>query len=248
MSEINISMEGGTTKRLLTAGKYCDRDIVVTVESSGGESDGDEGIIDALIGRSITEISSNLTAVGLYAFHSCTKLTTVDLPSCRTLSNNAFQSCTSLVNIHIPKLTGAGTDTFNGCRFASVDFPELKTVSGRTFAGNNQLTRADFPKLTNVGTQCFNNCSALVFARMAPTSINSTGFGSCASLKALILLGSKVCTLANANAFSGTPIASGTGYIYVPASLADSYKAATNWSTYADQIRAIEDYPEITGG
>lgn len=45
-----------------------------------------------------------------------------------------------------------------------------------------------------------------------------------------------------------TPMKSGTGYIYVPAALVDSYKAATNWSTYADQIRAIEDYPDITGG
>jgi hypothetical protein len=40
----------------------------------------------------------------------------------------------------------------------------------------------------------------------------------------------------------------GTGYIYVPATLVDTYKAGTNWSTHADQIRAIEDYPEITGG
>ena len=30
MSEINITVGGGTSKRLLTAGKYCDRDIVVT--------------------------------------------------------------------------------------------------------------------------------------------------------------------------------------------------------------------------
>ena len=32
----NITVEGGTSKRLLTAGKYCDRDIVITAE--GGES------------------------------------------------------------------------------------------------------------------------------------------------------------------------------------------------------------------
>jgi hypothetical protein len=43
-------------------------------------------------------------------------------------------------------------------------------------------------------------------------------------------------------------VANGTGYIYVPAALIEDYKAATNWSLYADQFRAIEDYPEITGG
>ena len=36
MSEINITIEGGTSKRLLTAGKYCDRDIMVTAEGGGG--------------------------------------------------------------------------------------------------------------------------------------------------------------------------------------------------------------------
>lgn len=36
MSEHNISMDGGTTVRLKTAGKYCDRDILVT--ASGGSS------------------------------------------------------------------------------------------------------------------------------------------------------------------------------------------------------------------
>ena len=35
---------------------------------------------------------------------------------------------------------------------------------------------------------------------------------------------------------------------YVPTSLVEAYKSATNWSACAEQIRAIEDYPEITGG
>lgn len=36
MSEINISIEGGTSKRLLTAGKFCEKDIVVTAEGGSG--------------------------------------------------------------------------------------------------------------------------------------------------------------------------------------------------------------------
>lgn len=35
---------------------------------------------------------------------------------------------------------------------------------------------------------------------------------------------------------------------YVPKALLEEYKSATNWSNYADRFRAIEDYPEITGG
>jgi hypothetical protein len=43
-------------------------------------------------------------------------------------------------------------------------------------------------------------------------------------------------------------IEDGTGYIYVPSALVETYKTASNWVTYAAQIRAIEDYPEITEG
>lgn len=41
MSDINITIEGGTSKRLLTAGKYCPEDIVVTAEGGGVVGDPD---------------------------------------------------------------------------------------------------------------------------------------------------------------------------------------------------------------
>ena len=39
MSEFNITVEGGTSVRLPTAAKYCDRDIVITAKSGGGDGD-----------------------------------------------------------------------------------------------------------------------------------------------------------------------------------------------------------------
>lgn len=36
MSDINISVEGGSSVRLKTAGKYCDKDIVVSSSGGGG--------------------------------------------------------------------------------------------------------------------------------------------------------------------------------------------------------------------
>ena len=95
------------------------------------------------------------------------------------------------------------------------------------FNGCSKLTTADFPVAESIGNTAFNNCSALT---------------------TLILRSGTMATLSNTNAFNGTPIKSGTGYIYVPAALVDTYKAATNWTAYANQIRAIEDYPDICGG
>ena len=42
MSEFNITVEGGTSVRLPTAGKYCDRDIVITAEGGAVEPDSRE--------------------------------------------------------------------------------------------------------------------------------------------------------------------------------------------------------------
>ena len=44
------------------------------------------------------------------------------------------------------------------------------------------------------------------------------------------------------------PVNHGWTEIEAPVDEIARRKAATNWSTYAAQIRAIEDYPEITGG
>ena len=67
---------------------------------------------------------------------------------------------------------------------------------------------------------------------------------NCKNLSALLLANDKVCTLANSNAFTGTPIASGTGYIYVNDDLVDTYKSATNWTVYKNQIKPISEYVE----
>lgn len=71
--------------------------------------------------------------------------------------------------------------------------------------------------------------------------IGSYSFHS-SKIQTLILRSPSVAMAEHTNIFTTTPIKSGTGYIYVPRSLVDSYKAATNWSTYAAQFRALEDY------
>lgn len=104
-------------------------------------------------------------------------------------------------------------------------------------------------RITTVGQYAFYGCTALTTVDTPNvTTIAANAFEACSALTALILRGATLCSLANTSALKTSAIASGSGYIYVPSALVDSYKAATNWSTYAAQIRAIEDYPEITGG
>lgn len=92
-----------------------------------------------------------------------------------------------------------------------------------------------------VGNGAFYGCGALNIVDLpSVTTIDSDAFNECIALNALILRSDSVATLSNTNALTGTQIALGTGYIYVPNSLVDSYKSATNWSTFSEQIRGID--------
>ena len=105
------------------------------------------------------------------------------------------------------------------------------------------ITEYSNDRVTTIRPYAFYSCKQLTTADFPnATIINPYTFDHCLTLTKLILRKNTVCTLSNTNALTNTPIASGTGYIYVPSALIDEYKAATNWVTYAAQFRALEDY------
>ena len=221
-------------------------DFVNTVDSIG-----DEALTSSIIDRSITEILDNYaTRISDYAFYTCTALTTVNFSAVTSIGNYAFRDCSALTTVNFPAATSVGNNAFYSCsKLTAADFPAVTSIGDAAFYNCSKLTTANFPEATNIGGNAFQSCPKLMTADFpAVTSIGSNAFSSCSALMVLILRSGTMATLGNTEAFSGTPIKTGTGYIYVPAALVDSYKAANNWSTYANQIRAIEDYPEICGG
>jgi hypothetical protein len=60
----------------------------------------------------------------------------------------------------------------------------------------------------------------------------------------LLINDRNVLTPLDASAFTSTPIADGTGFIYVPDALYNAYLIATNWATYASQIKKISELNE----
>ena len=81
MSEFNINVEGGTSYRLRTAGKYCDRDIVVTAEGGGIVPSGEIKITDNGT-YDVTEHASAVVAVPQFGKLECVSgsFTTTDGP------------------------------------------------------------------------------------------------------------------------------------------------------------------------
>ena len=148
--------------------------------------------------------------------------TTISNDRITYLGMEVFRNYDSLAIADFPNVTSAGVNIFYACyALHTVHLPSLISISSNMFAYSSLLKRLDFPSVESISGGAFSGCSRLV---------------------ALILRkADAVCTLGNVNAFTSTPIAKGTGYIYVPDDLVEQYKAATNWSTFASQIKPISE-------
>lgn len=121
----------------------------------------------------------------------------------------------------------------------------LTSIATSTFDNCNSLKKLVLGSVTNLPNDCFSGDSHLEHVDLhSVTSMNQRALRSCTGIVALILRSNTVCTI-QSGTLTSSSIANGTGFVYVPRALVDSYKAASNWSTYAAQIRAIEDYPEV---
>lgn len=140
----------------------------------------------------------------------------------KIVASYAFYKRGYLVSVNLPEATIIENDAFSTCAYLeNISMPKAESLGMACFTSCYSLQKLDAPKVKNIPRSCFSYSSAFTV---------------------LVLRNETLVSLVSTNAFTSTKIASGTGYIYVPAALVDTYKAATNWSTYADQFRALEDY------
>ena len=213
--------------------------------------DSDHSAEDAIIDRTISGAYENsmVTNIGSHAFAYCSSLTTMSFPACTSIGSSAFQYCYSLTTASFHACTSIGNYAFAYCSsLTTMSFPACTSIGNYAFSYCTNLTTASFPACTSIGSCVFAYCSSLATASFpACKSIGGSAFSKCCTFISLYLLGSSVARLANSNAFSSTPFmgyvssTSGVwGSIYVPASLLDSYKTATNWAYYSLRFVGVE--------
>ena len=190
------------------------------------------------------ELGSGISALGGNCFKQLSALKAIAIPSAvSSLSDSVFYMCRSLSIAIIPSAaTSTGGYLFATCyALMHIALPKgLTDISGGFARSCASLERAHLPSgAASIGASAFQDCAGLA-ALAIPGSVESiaaSAFQGCSGVKFYDFTGhTAVPTLANANAFSG--IASDCE-IRVPASLVDTWKAATNWSTYADQIVGV---------
>jgi hypothetical protein len=182
-----------------------------------------------------TEVSIvGMTSLPAYAFATYSTnylnlftkyLKKVNLPDgLTTINNYCFYVNNSLTTINLPDtLTSIGNNAFSSC---------------------SKLIINELPvNITIINSYCFSSCSAIteMTCKGKITKIDSTAFYRCYSLSKFVLPNITSVPTLGSSVFSSTEIASGTGYIYVPDNLVESFKTATNWSTYANQIKGVSE-------
>lgn len=218
-------------------------ELVITDASGSNANE-----LDSLITREISGAYTNdrVTQIGEYAFANCTEITDINLPNVINISYNSFCGCTKLKAIRLPHCQVAGGSSFYGCsNLEAVSLPSCHTLGtgalGSAFWGCSKLSQVSLPLVTTIMSFTFRDTVIQKIDFLSVNNIESNAFIYARQLDTLILRNSNVCVLKNIDAFDSTKIAAGTGYIYVPDNLVDSYKIATNWVTFANQIKPISE-------
>lgn len=176
--------------------------------------------LNGLLSGDLTEFKSeSLTELKAYAFSSCHKLIKLDIPNCVNIGNYAF-SPSAIQILKILKVGTIGvTSTFYNCT-------SLKKVILPLFK-------------MGAASAVFANCGKLELIDIDTMSLSFQPFSGCNNLNTLIYRKNS-----GVNSLSGVSLLptnfQSNGYLYVPQSMLESYKTATNWSTVADRIIKLE--------
>ena len=148
------------------------------------------------------ELGNGVTSVGDNAFSKCTALKSINIgDGVTSIGKNAFNGCTALTNANIG--SGAiGESAFNGC----TSLANVTLGNGVTQIGKNAFIRcAQIPSITigsgvtSIGSGAFNGCTELTNANIGSGAIGANAFQDCSRL-ASVTLGDGVTSI-GANAF-----------------------------------------------
>lgn len=255
-------MSGGTLLKYLkkvniadatTIGNYAFQDLtnLVTVEMNNVTNI----LLRSFGGCSklnIPKLPDGLIQIGDDAFKNCSVLALSELPSSvKEIGTEAFYYCKALQLTELPEgLEIIESGAFNGCSALKLTtLPKsLPALDKNVFKGCSSITTMTIPSnIPDMPDGCFQSCRALKELYFeGDTNINgSYPFSWCVFEKIVFRNATKVPTIST-SAFNNIDNlkAGGICVIYVPDALLNEWKAAENWTTYADFIKPLSELPE----
>jgi len=216
-----IRTKGGTSAQLAFPAGFVS--AVEAIETGGGGATLKQELLGYTPQGDVTYIpDANIPQYGICGKRGMTSLT-LDFSDGHNFASSSSNGY-NIYRCYIPKITIIGHGTVTLYAYGVTDCPsafilvcrgDIKKYSANVFRGNSGLTTLDYTYTSGNG-------------------IGSNDFYADSSFGTLIIRSSTIMPLANVNAFSNaTKFRSGGagGTLYVPQSLVEGYKAATNWST-----------------
>ena len=190
----------------------------------------------------------SVNEIGNYAFRNDTSLKRVILGNVSTIIDYAFQDCMNLTELAIENVAQINQYAFSDCKriySGTIDLSDVTSIGSYAFGGTG-IGKLDLPSCRTVGNYAISQArTGIVDLGAENPNINTNAFNGGKFLCHLLMRGvTSVININSTSAFSGTPLASGLGWIYVPESLVDSYKNDSKWSTMAAQIASTSEYPK----
>ena len=208
------------------------------VQSIGKSSFSGCGAMTAIV------IPSTVSAISSYAFQNCSALNAVVFSnSLLTVGDYVFRNCFSVKHIALSgALQSVGVSVCEHCEsLQEFLMPESLTTIGNYMLRQCYVLRhVSFPSATSIARPGMLNYDYSLTHIKIPSNmalIASYSFAYCHGMAVYDFSNhASVPRLSNANAFDGI---AADCQIRVPASLVATWKAATNWSTYADHIVGV---------
>ena len=172
--------------------------------------------------------------------------TSISFPNVLTVGGHAFSYHPTIQTIYLPNAISVDEDVCYQCR-ALESFIAPKA----TFKTLRSDTLADPTKQTPPEQDWYDSFLGCVSLKKVDLydvdyTFYPNFFYRCDALETVILR--KTSGLVGTGYYTHPNLYTYNCYIYVPASLLAEYQASEHWAGYASKFRAIEDYPEITGG
>lgn len=194
----------------------------------------DNEICDGIITKTITELVDEFTTTIMgYRFYKNTLIAKLDMRNVAELRSMSLQDATALSEVNFPALRIANSYSMSGLdSLPELSLPAIEMLSSYSVRHCDSLKKVDFGenlganKTLTLGMKALESNISLTTVILRPTTLCNAPYSLVDSI------------------LNNTPIASGTGYIYVPDELVEDYKVATNWSELADQIKPISELEE----
>ena len=191
--------------------------------------------------KQMTEVTetdlSGLTTISEVLFKDFSLLKSLNIPSTiTTIGTQAFMNCVALEYLYIPdSVVSIGQSAFHTCSsLATLRLPANVSVGDYCFQ-NAIVSTLLIPQGTTIGRSSFHSCKIQELTIAQGATLGENTFYNCASLRKIVVTATTPPTIQSNTFNQCTALAS----IEVPKASLSAFKAATNWSAYADIIVGV---------